>query len=263
MQAILDFVHDHPNWVGFAVVAATLCGSGLLMPQLRRAFRPGPLPDEVNDGAMDAMKALATFLVFVLAVSLNQVMTQQRQAEELVQREASLQTQVDRGLARIGVPALAAQRPVLVAYMRALVEREWPAMARGEHSEEAAELLGQVQRAVRLAEVQTPRQQAVFTDLLRSMEQLSDTRYARLQMSRQGLPALFYAVVAAGFVLLLPVCALTHGNPRSMLLTGTIIASVSLLFTLVMVIDRPFRGETQVSPTPIILAIERNLARLP
>jgi len=136
-------------------------------------------------------------------------------------------------------------------------------MADGGYSRRSAELLSRVQRTVRLTDIETPRQQVLYGDILRTMESLSDTRYARLQMASVSLPSLFYSVIGLGFLIMLPICFMIRGDPGSVLLQSAIIGSLSLLLTLVMIIDRPFSGESQVSPQAIERAIERNIARVP
>ncbi|MBC7433503.1 MAG: DUF4239 domain-containing protein [Rubritepida sp.] len=216
----------------------------------------------VNDAAMDGVKTVTTFLVLVLAFSLNLVMGQHRQVEEQVQREATLINQLDRGLLRTGPPELVALRPVLIAYASSLVLDEWPRMAVGGRSQEAYALYNALSRGIRGAEVTSPRQQAQYAELVRNLESLSDVRDARLMNSRLALPGMFWVTILGGCLLLLPLCAMTAGSLNSALLKLAMGGSLGMLMALVIIIDRPFSGETQVAPAPIDRAIQRNLERV-
>ena len=248
-----------PNWVSFSLTTFVLCATFMVMPVLRRRLLR--VDKAVGDAAMDGVKTVTTFMVLVLAFSLSLVMGQHRQMEELVQREATLINQLDRGLLRTGPPELAVLRPVLVEYARTVVGDEWPRMANAGRSPRAYELFNEISRGIRRVEVSTPRQQVQFTDMLRTLEQLSDARDTRLLNSRLALPDLFWATIMGGCLLLLPLCAMTADTLNSALLKLAMGGSLGMLMALVIVIDRPFSGETQVSPAPIERAIQRNLER--
>ena len=262
MDALIVFLHARPSWVVFALCTGVLCGLTMAMPLLRRRLFRQMVEKAVSDAAMDGVKTVTTFMVLVLAFSLNLVMSQHRQVEELVQREATLINQLDRGLLRTGPAELQALRPVLVEYARLLVDDEWPLMGRGDRSISAYRKFNELSRGIRVVEVTTPRQQAQFADMLRNLEALSDIRDVRLLNSRLALPGLFWATILGGCLLLLPICAMTATSLNSALLKLAMGGSVGMLMALVIIIDRPFSGQTQVSPAPIERAIARNLERV-
>lgn len=263
MDALIRLAHSQPNIVTFLAVPGALAGLAVLLPVLRRRLTGHQPEEKVTTAALDGLKAVATFLVFILAVSLNQAINQLRVAEEVVQREAGLLVQLDRGLLRVGEPALAALRPLLADYLRLVVEEEWPRMAEGERSERAAEALAAVQRAVRATEVSldTPRRLALYADMMRAMEGISDARDQRLLAMRVSLPGVFWAAILVGGLILLPLCAMTAGHLTSALVKASIVGAIGVLIALVVVLDRPFAGESAVKAAPFERAMERNARR--
>lgn len=263
MDSLIRLAHSQPNIVTFLVVPGLLAGLALLLPVLRRRLVGRDPEEKVSNAALDGLKAVATFLVFILAVSLNQAINQLRAAEEVVQREAGLLVQLDRGLLRVGSPELAALRPLLADYLRITVEEEWPLMAEGRRSERAYDALVTVQRAIRATEVSLPtsRQQVLYADMMRAMEQISDARDQRLVAMRVSLPEVFWGAILVGGLLMLPLCALSAGTATANVIKASIVASIGLLVSLVVVLDRPFAGESAVKPTPFERAMERNAAR--
>ena len=261
MDGLIVFLHARPSWVVFTLCTAGRCGITILMPVLRRLLR-FDVDKAVSDAAMDGVKTVTTFMVLILAFSLSLVMSQHRQVEEQVQREATLINQLDRGLLRTGPPELVALRPLLVEYARSVVIDEWPRMATASRSPITYDRFNTLSRGIRAVEVTTPRQQAQYADILRSLEGLSDMRDIRLLNSRLALPDLFWATILGGCLLLLPICAMTATSLNSALLKLAMGGSVGMLMALVIVIDRPFSGQTQVTPTPIERAIMRNLERV-
>ena len=91
---------------------------------------------------------------------------------------------------------------------------------------------------------------------------MSDAREQRLMASRLALPNLFWATILGAILLLLPLCAMTAGTLNSALLNLALGGSLAMLLALVIVIDRPYSGETRVTPLPFERALERNLDRV-
>jgi len=262
MDALIHHLHSLPNWATFALTCLVLTGSFMIMPLLRRQLTPIRPDKPTTDAAMDGVKAVTTFLVFILAVSLNSVMGQHRQVEEIVQREATLVGQIDRGLLRTGPEELRALRPVLNDYIRTVITEEWPLMAEGGRSARAYDLFNELSRTIRRTEVEGGRQQAVYGELLRALSDLSDAREQRLMASRLALPDLFWWTIMGAILLVLPLCAMTAGTLNSAVLKLALAGSLAMLLALVIVIDRPYSGETRVAPLPFERALERNLSRI-
>lgn len=262
MDGLIVFLHTLPNWVTFSLTTFVLCSVFIVMPAVRQRLIHLDVDKAVSDAAMDGVKTVTTFMILILAFSLSLVMAQHRTVEEHVQREATLINQLDRGLLRTGPAELVAIRPMLVDYARSVVADEWPQMATAGRSLITYAKFNEMSRAIRRVEVTTPRQQAQLADLLRTLEQLADMRDTRLLNSRLALPDLFWATILGGCLLLLPICAMTSTSLNSALLKLAMGGSLGMLLALVIVIDRPFSGSTQVSPSPLERAIARNLERV-
>lgn len=261
MHMLLDLAYAVPNWVVFVTIPSVLVALGLALPRLTRALRGQETDDAANRFTLDGIRGVSTMLVLILAFSLNQVLTNFREASDLVSREAAVVNQLDRGLLRLGVPELEALRPVLLEYVRVTVAEEWPLMSRGERSEAAQQLLNQVQMVVRTTDVGSPRQQALYTEILRMLEQQSDVREARFQATRQRLPELFWYAIFLPCVLLLWMHALTDTQLFTRVVKVAMLGTLGTLIALVMVFDRPFRGETSVTPYALERAMERMQTR--
>ncbi|MBS7790230.1 DUF4239 domain-containing protein [Roseococcus sp. SDR] len=261
MLQLLDLAHAVPNWVVFVTVTAVLIGLGLTLPLLARALRGQDTDDAANRFTLDGIRGVSTMLALILGFSLNQVLVNFREASELVTREASVVNQLDRGLLRLGVPEFEQLRPVLLEYVRVTVTEEWPLMARGQRSEAAQQLFNQLQMVVRTTDVGSPRQQALYTEILRMLEQQSDVREARFQATRERLPELFWYAILMPCLLLLWMHALTDTQLYTRVVKVAMMGTLGTLIALVMVLDRPFRGETSVTPYALERAIERMQAR--
>jgi hypothetical protein len=137
------WIYDMPNWLlGLLTVLlfAGLAAAGLVAsrPLVRRAFGP---PPGHNDVVSYYLGAFGVF--YGLTIGLIAVATWQNYAdlEGLVHREAAALRVLDRGAAWYPEPAGGELPRRLLAYATFVIEREWPAQARGQAPEDGARLL--------------------------------------------------------------------------------------------------------------------------
>lgn len=94
--------------------------------------------NENNDFVLRMQATLFTMTSLVLAFTLVEAESNFRTADLLVATEASQINRLDRLLSRYGDDSAADLRLHLLAYTKAIVDDEWPAMLRGERSEKGA-----------------------------------------------------------------------------------------------------------------------------
>ena len=255
-------LHTLPNWAIFVVVLGVLLSAVVLAPILAHRVFGVAESDKRSQGALDAYKSITTYAALVITFSLVQANGNLRAVEEAVNREAAAFNNMDRVLLRFGSPEMAAVRPVLDAYGRAVVDKEWPLLSRGQRSEEATTAFRTLSRAVHGVEPANHRQEALFNEVLRVLHDLTDLRENRVAITELSLPGLFWATVSAVCVLLIILAALITPAPeRSVQLRG-LIAVIALLLSLVVIVDGPFSGETSATPRPIERVLAFNRARV-
>lgn len=251
MLEITHWLTRQPEAVTFAVVVLGLVSAVVLAPRLLR--RPvSRLRMESQAGSiLDAYKAVIGFIGLVLAFSLVQAQTNYRAGEDLVVKEANAIGNVDRSLARFGDPKMSSLRPAFLDYAKSIVSEEWRIMASGGRSARAEVLYAQVSRAARSVDAANPRQQAIFTEILRGLDDVADLRESRLSAATTGLPGLFWNVVTALFVLLVILSALVAPTRDRAFMMGGMVAGLGLVLALVIIVDLPFDGDVAVQPRAI------------
>jgi hypothetical protein len=258
---LLEFLHDLPDLAVLPLIVALVVAGAMAAPFIGRRIlrlRPNAARDEA---AFDAYKAIMAMVGVVLAFSLVQVNANLRSAETIVGREASAFALVDRTLLRFGGPGAAQVRPLLAAYGQSRIHDEWPDLARAGRNAETEARYTALSRAGRAIEPGDPRQQAMYAELLKGLDDLAESRDLVLQDAETELP-LFFWIVTDGFLALAFALALLADNTLGRAVgLGAAAAGVALLLAFVIIVDQPYRGETSVSPSPIMKALVLNSRR--
>lgn len=261
MEDLLHYLHRLPDFAILCIVVACVTGAMMAAPHIgRRLFGIG-LDEKRGDTAFDAFKAVLAMTGVVLAFALVEANANLNSIRGLVAKEAAAIAATDRALLRSGNPQLAALRPALATYGGSIVEREWPLLAGGDRDEQTDDAYNGLSRQARAVNPADARQQAMFSELLKSLDDMADLREQRLGESGSDLPSFFWVTslgllaIAFGLALL---CPATVGGAVSV---GAPATAVALLMAFVIIVDQPFEGDTSVKPKEIIKALELNSHR--
>jgi hypothetical protein len=253
---LLHFMHELPDLGILAVTLIAVTGAAMLAPHIGRHVLRFPKNDERDDAAFDGYKSLMGMIGVVLAFSLVQANSNLRQVSDTVSKEASAIASVDRILLRSGKPELVALRPLLAKFGESLVNDEWPLLSRGERSDATGDAFNNLSTGVRAINPDGARQQTIYAELLKAMDDVFDLREEVLADSEIGLPKFFWVtalgLLIVGFVL----AGLTASTLSRTVGVGAPAAGVALLLAFVMIVDLPFEGETSIGPD----AIKKTLA---
>jgi hypothetical protein len=258
---MLARLHDLPDLVILLGVVVCVVAAAMLAPFAGAIARGRATSNDRDTAAFDAYKAVMAMAGVVLAFSLVQANANLREAETMVARETAAFAQVDRALLRFGGPDMAAIRALLAAYGESRVRIEWPSLASVGRDAGTDDRYTALSRAARAIEPASMRQQALYADLLRGLDDLSEDRELLIQDAKTELPVFFW-IVSCGFLALgLVLALLTDATLNRAVSLGGVAAGVGLLMAFVMIVDQPFRGETSVSPAPIQTMLDLNSRR--
>lgn len=151
------------------------------------------------------------------------------------------------------------QRTAL-AYGRAVVDREWAAMARREAPDPvaAAAMDELYARYARLA-AEPIGSLAPYAASLDELDELGDARGERLLASVRGLPGLMWVVLIAGGAVTVGFSYLFAVENRlaHAVMVAALAATVALLLALVAALDSPFRDPIGIPPDGFARVLER------
>lgn len=251
---ILHWLHQLPDLATLAITVLVVTGLTMSAPFLRCKLGVAD-EDKRSTAALDGFKAVMGMVGIVLAFSLVQANGALHSVETIVDKEAAAISATDRVLLRIGKPQFAQLRPQLVAYARTVIDDEWPGLNAGKRSARADAAFTIVSSGVRALAPDDSRQQTMYNELIRNLDDISDYREQILAATDDGLPSFFWITISGLLILGLALASLVDADLPKAVSVGASATAVALLLGFLIIVDLPFEGETSVHPTSIEKAL--------
>jgi hypothetical protein len=258
---LLTALHRLPDLAILVVVVILITSLSVLAPIIAHRILGLSQDQDRQDAALDGYKAIMGMMGVVLAFSLVQANTNLQTVQALVGKEATALAAVDRVLLRSGQADLIALRPQLADFGTKIVQLEWPLLASGDRSPDADAAYTKLSRGVRAMSPTDQRQETMYGELLKQMDDLSELREQVIEASDISLPNFFWITTTGLLLVALGLASATSDGLKQRVAVAATAAAVALLLVFVIIIDRPFEGETSVSSDPISKALQRNSHR--
>jgi len=258
---LLHMLHQLPDLGILAIVLVAITGLAMLAPYIGRHVLRLSRNDERDNAAFDGYKAIMSMIGVVLAFSLVQANNNLHEVDGTVAKEAAATSSTDRVLLRIGKPEFAALRPALAKFGQSVITDEWPLLANGARSQLTEDAYTALSRGVRAISPDDARQQSMYGELLKDIDDVSDLREQTIADSDYALPEFFWVTTTGLLVVAFVLAGLTSCELGRTVGVGAPAAAVALLLAFVMIVDLPFEGQTSVSPRAIQAALTINAHR--
>jgi hypothetical protein len=212
-----------------------------------------------NEVAGFQYSTLGTSYAVLLALAVVAVWDDFRDAQRLVDGEASAWINLHHLAAAMPEPNRTAARGALHAYALALINEEWPAMARGRESAAATRAMDEVRGALLTMPVADARGAVLYDHLLDRVVELSEGRRSRLDMVRGSLPPLIDMVLVAGAAITVAFTLFFAGRDVRLqgVMTGLLCLMIMLVLFAAIELNYPFSGGVHVVPEPIEQVLRR------
>lgn len=184
--------------------------------------------------------------------------------DRIVGREAGFLRSIYRAVTDYPEPTRSETLPLIREYTRFVVEDAWPLQRRGIVSADGVARMNAVQAKLFAFEPKSKGQEMVHAQTLAQFFEMAEVRRARVQSVDAGVPALMWYVVAIG--LMITVVLLWMLDMRMMphlLLGGLLMLFLSTVVCLIMVMDKPLRGEISVGPDAYKAVLDRMVVPTP
>jgi Protein of unknown function (DUF4239) len=216
-------------------------------------FEPTQESTRIGQSLLSPIFSCTAFLIGFL---LSQAYSAFRESEAVVSKEAGQINNLDRLLLRFGSGHALAIRTLLRGYIESIIAVEWPKLGEGEGSEDTHMIWRAISQAIFKLEPETEKQHTMFRAILTKAEQVSESRERRIDCSNERFPGVYWIVIFLCIVTLMGVSALYL--PAARVVLGFAIVPVALggSITLLMITDRPFRGQTSVKHDALSKVLE-------
>lgn len=253
------WLYNIPTWLlalllmGGLVILA-LAGLRLVHRRLHRRW----LTTQVDNGTVGwFFSGLTLFYGLLLGLLTVATWGNYNQTMTIASQEAATIATVYRNLAAYPKPAQDELRYRLRQYIRAIIERSWPAQQQGQLPTSETKVLNLFQHYFLSLSQLNAVQLVVHGETIRSYNHLVELRRQRLESIQNGVPGVIWVVVLVGAVatIVFSYCFVVENFRLHALLTGILSAIIGLLIFLLVVLDHPFWGEVSVSPAAYQLVL--------
>jgi hypothetical protein len=211
---------------------------------------------EVRRATSGLFRMIGILVSLFLSLTFADVMLELNQIEASVEREAVMLEDIHRDLGRYGSARALKAQSLLVDYIGAVIEYDWPALANDKLSKEVREILLQLEYEVLYLEDDTEVQQILRPRIISDVGLVYDLRLTRLEQAL-AKPPLFLIVVIFGFLATMA-CFGPHPPNRLTLGLLTLYTSlIGLVIYLILAYSDPFQGATGIEPSSLKYVLEQ------
>jgi uncharacterized integral membrane protein len=150
-------------------------------------------------------------------------------------------------------PEAVATRAALSNYLRLAIDRDWPLMATEKESREVTQALDALYAVAMRMMANGSRQPAIFGEMLRQLDAITQARRTRLQLATGIVPGIVWLVLICGAVLTVAFTFFfgTKNLPAQVMMTGILSVLVFMGLLVIVSIDHPFTGPVHVGSEPL------------
>jgi hypothetical protein len=258
---MIDWLYSLPEILLLVAGALLMAGAILLLPSLVHRLPYLRTSNENNDFVLRMQATLFTMTSLVLAFTLVEAENNFRKADLLVATEASQINRLDRLLSRYGDDSATDLRRHLLAYAKAIVDDEWPAMLHGGRSDKVRLALTPLSRGIFEIEPRPGRETTIYAEILRSFDTIAESRDARLNAVTLALPERYWQVILFAVLMLLFITSTMGRSAFRAYVLSAQMAVMGVFIGFVFIMDQPFKGQTAVDAQPLKQAIVRMESR--
>ena len=134
-------------------------------------------------------------------------------------------------------------------YTQFVIDVEWPVMRKGEMNAGGMPIINRLQQLLTDFEPATPGQEILHSETISIFYQFLENRSMRLYSAKSGIPgAMWYVVLLGAFVSIFLTWMLNMTLVAHLFLGGILSFYIGTMVSLIMVLDRPLRGDYGISP---------------
>ncbi len=137
-------------------------------------------------------------------------------------------------------------------YREAVVKYEWPAMQKGQMSQEVEGIMKKIWTLYTNYQPKTKTEEAFFNESVHKLNEFREFRRQRIMDSRTGIhPLLWYVLLVGALAVISFTFLFGAENIKAQIVMGVLLSAlISLILVAILLLDYPFTGDITISPEP-------------
>lgn len=262
---MLESLFDLPLFVTGPLVIGTVCLFGLFgLLVVRRVVLPR-LKMHEGDSEFSGAMVQSIMVFYGLAVALIAVTVFQTYSDvsKITSQEATSLAALYRDVSGYPEPIRSALQKEIHDYTDYVIRVAWPMQHRGEVPSKGVVHMDRFQTALISFEPSTEGQRLLHAETLHAYNEMVLARRLRLDAGDTGLPGVMWAVIVVGA--LISLCASFFFKVEDTRLHAILVVLLAtfmgLVIFMILSLDRPYRGDLAVRPTPYELVYDQLMKR--
>jgi hypothetical protein len=245
---VISWLESLPTLVTGILVVGGFVALTLVLGYLVGTFTSLEIRTAHNDRAGFILAVIGVIYAVLLAFVAISVWERFQQAESRAYNAAGTLATIYRDSGSF--PRGGQVRAMLRAYVRSVIDDEWPRIQRGERPALSNAFLDAADRYILGLPVTSPRLQNIHADMLAAIDSVLMDRQNRLTIDLVGINGVMWLVLIAGALITVGFTYLFgFDHPvMQLLMIGGLSLLIGLVLFLIVALDYPFRGSIAVGP---------------
>ena len=241
-------------WGAFATMLLTTL-SGLLVYLVSHRFISKYMRDDLKDAVASLFRVVSILVSLMLSLAFSEVIIELHGVEKSIEREAVAISDMFVALPYYDEKVAAELRSILVDYVYAVSDDEWPALANDHLGQRASVLKQKFTDALLKLTPANRTQEQVWSSIIADIDLVSDNRLKRLD-GALSKPPVYINVVFFGFLITMVFFGTYRPEPVLIALSSLYTLFVGLVLYLIIALSDPFHGGMALEPNTFRLLAE-------
>jgi hypothetical protein len=194
-------------------------------------------------------RASGILLGLMLSMNFASVRTEYVKIQDSVELEAKEIGELTGDFKRFGGDDATELQSKLLAYVKVVIDDEWPSLAKDSPSQKAQELFLEIEDGILSLKPETQYQQNLKARLMIDIDEISDTRAARIYGGNVSLKW-FIAVILIGFLLSNFLLCVNPLRLSTLIFISCYSTFIGIVLYSIMALNQPYQGIIHVSVKP-------------
>ena len=252
---MIEFILSLPTWFGcaFAMVSTTVLGLVVYVVsyKLIEKSKNVNLKEPINN----LFRLVGILVSLMLSLAFGEVIAGWHAVKNAIDREAVAISDTYLNLKYFDSEGTREIRAILIEYTQAVIDDDWPAMAKDQLGQRTSALKRQVTEKVIELKPTNSIQKEIRSHILADIDTMSDYRLIRLNHS-MAKPPVYILVIIFGFLVSMACFGAYQPQFPLIALVSLCTLFIGMVLYLILAMSDPFQGATIIDPTPFEYLIE-------